>query len=207
MGKMTAAVVLVVAVTAIAAAAVLRGGSRDAAHAQRANRDAVKVHGEWTIEVRTKTGAVVERRRFHNDLVPGGASALSQFLGRGKTVGRWQISMPPAGVCGAFFCNIREPGAALGVLPPADTGQDLTVSIPPTGVDAGKLVLHGTVAATSVGAVTSVNTLVQECSLADGTGADCAPMGYVTFSARVLGTPIAVQPTQQIAATVRFSFS
>jgi hypothetical protein len=205
-GKMTAAVVLVV-LAGIAAAAAVRGGSHDAADARRANGDAVKVHGDWTIEVRTKNGAVVERRRFHNDLVPGGANALSQILGRGKVVGKWQISMPPAGVCGAFFCNIREPGAALGVLPPDDTGQDLTVSMPTTGPDTGKLVLHGTVTATSAASITSVNTLVQECSLADGAGADCAPTGYVTFSARVLGTAIAVQPTQQIAATVRFSFS
>lgn len=85
----------VVVVLAAAGLAVVLGAfqsSTHAASAPSAAANAIKVHGQWTIQVRRPHGTVVATRRFHNDLVTDGAVTLVKLLARQNSPG-WQVRL------------------------------------------------------------------------------------------------------------------
>ncbi len=60
----------------------------------KGQREGIKVHGHWTIEVRNPDGKVVSHREFENSLATnlgGGAPLLAAILGRNVTPGSWQV--------------------------------------------------------------------------------------------------------------------
>jgi hypothetical protein len=56
-------------------------------------KELIKVHGHWTIDVRNPDGKLVTHREFENALTASGAENLSDFLARKGTVGEWAIEI------------------------------------------------------------------------------------------------------------------
>ena len=55
--------------------------------------EGIKVHGDWTIEIRNPDGTVASRHVFKNALVPGGGdTALARLLGRTLAPFHWRVS-------------------------------------------------------------------------------------------------------------------
>ena len=179
-----------------------------------AGADGVKVHGHWTIVVRSRSGTVVGRYHFHNDFngpglgTSGGAAAFSQILSGSTAPGDWDVSIHGSG-CPASngnFCQMFEPDASpvFGAFPP-DT-KNLTVSAPESGTDAFKIVLQGNVVATNDGTIDRVDSGLQKCAASAAVGHDCG-VGYNSVTTRILSSPIPVGAGQTIAVTVKLSFS
>src|SRR5438309_7311126 len=127
--------------------------------------EGIRVHGNWTIEVRNADGTLASRTDFENALV--GGPVLSMVLARLTSVGYWSILLEaPAnastGPCGTTPlpppynlnpCYLVEAGST-GAVP----GTTLTVTAPTSGADAGKLVLSGTGTASANSSIASVST-------------------------------------------------
>jgi len=179
-----------------------------------AGADGVRVHGHWTLVVRSRSGKVVGRYHFHNDFngpalgTSGGADAFSQILSTAMVAGDWDVSLRGSG-CPASngnFCQIFEPDATpvFGAFPP-DT-KNLTVAAPESGTDAFKIVLQGSVVATNDGTIDRVDSGLQKCAAGSTVGHDCG-VGYNAVTTRTLPSPIPVGAGQTIAVTVKLSFS
>lgn len=222
------AAVAVLLVAAAAVAAVLAtsgsdGSAREAAKAVAgkggsAKTEAIKVHGQWTIEVRRSDGTLVSRRQFENALMPQGAFALSAFLSRTNSVGRWRLAVGhtsnigPSPCTDTFFCLIGEaddPGGGL------ETGSNLfktlTVSAPsgfafPPVPDAGKLVLSGSLVAQQTSSITNVISYASQCAASNPPSTPCGTGGTL-FTSRDLASAVNVQSGQQVLVTVKISFS
>jgi len=102
-------------------------GSRTAAGA-KPTAVGIKVHGKWVIEVRSRTGKVLQRRRFENSLTPFGAETLAGLLNAEWTLDQWGIGL------GGAFTNggISNPtttrtGGAFLVSGSATAGSDVTI--------------------------------------------------------------------------------
>lgn len=173
-------------------------------------REAIKVHGHWTIDVKSPDGSLVSHHEFDNALDSGGAVALAQMLARTKVAGEWWVSLwhvgsglrPPCPSSSDGGCVIGEPG---GTDPDAPF-KNLAVSVPTTGPNAGKLVLSGHATAEAEGDIARVITLVGLC---DGTTAPASCTNYrsITFTAHNFPTPIVVLANQIVQVTVVISFS
>lgn len=208
-----AAAVLVLAVAAFAAVVSRSGSSatRAAAPARGSGQhEAIKVHGQWTIEVRRRNGALVSRRQFENSLQPTGASLLARFLGRTGSPGRWAINASAgAGTSpctSASFCEIGEaddPGTAPWLF------KTLTVSAPTSGPDANKLVLSGNFVAQQAGGIVAVDTRVVPCAASNAPATPCAggAANSNLVTAHTLSSPQSVASGQQVLITVKISFS
>jgi hypothetical protein len=104
------------AVAVIIAAIALMTPIRAQEPAQRGPSDGIKVHGHWAIDVRNADGTAVSHTEFENALAPagaGGAWALSAFLSRAFTPGKWivwlgGVPMPCGGPEGLLACGSRE---------------------------------------------------------------------------------------------------
>jgi hypothetical protein len=209
------AAMLVLACAAIVAAAALgafsRGGTATAAKAAgNANPNAVgvKVHGRWTLQVRTPAGRVVRTYRFHNDLYPGfGAGRLTQMLLGSATPGSWQIYLfgPPSSLpCTAFGsasgCSIVMPGWG-GVGATFDNLTQTSIS--------GGLRLRGNAIADRDGTIGNVWTYLAGCS-PNVAPDDCSPANTnstTVVTQRTLPTPVSVLAGQQVLVTVDLTFS
>ena len=84
--------------------------------------------------------------------------------------------------------------------------KTLTLSVPTTGPNAGKLVMSGQATAEADGDIARVVTQVGLCP---GTvaPASCAEYADITFTAHNFSTPIVVAASQIIQVTVVISFS
>ena len=211
---------VVVAVAAAAALGVFTHGH--AASAIGARADGVKVHGQWTIVVRSKSGKVVSRHSFHNDFVPGtGGAAFSSILSGGSVAGDWLVDISGSGcsspaVAQVNTCELFEPDAIASFDATFDT-RNLTVTVPTSGSDVSKIVLVGTVPAVSTGTISVVKSSLQVCPTSAPAGADCSQghgipnVGYKEITSRDLSvppsSPISVLSGQSISVTVKISFS
>lgn len=176
-------------------------------------QEGIKVHGHWTIEVRNADGTVAEVRDFENALTSSGSAALSNFLGRTRSVGGWLITLYGGGpvTTGAFQTG---PGIYQGIISEIG-GQDansgpgyfatLTVNAPSTGVNAGKLVLSGTATAQLDGDIRVVSTSVT--ALPNTQVPAAAYGGLYSFTSTNLAAPITLLAGQQVLVTVVISFS
>ena len=102
--------------------------------------EGINVHGHWTIEVRDPDGGLVERREFDNALI--GGSVLAEIVGGLSVQGVWSITLraisgnsPCGTVCGIFESSFPLSGQTVF--------KTLSVSVPTSGPNAGKLVLSG----------------------------------------------------------------
>jgi len=201
---------------AVAAAlgAFASGGKATAAGA-RADGNAVHVQGHWTVVVRSTSGKVVGRYRFHNDFVgpglgtSGGAAALAAILSGGKAPGAWDLTIQGS-ACPASngnFCQMFLPTATPSFFASPPDTKNLTVTAPTSGTDAFSIVLQGDVTATSDGGITRVSSGLQACPSTATVGGDCG-IGYNEITDRTLATPISgILSGQDISVTVKLSFS
>lgn len=155
-----------------------------------ASAEGIKVHGDWTIEVRNPDGSLVSRHEFKNALVPGqGDAMLAQLLGRtlpaftwGVEIGEWSDSggpcVPQATPPNGMPCLAFEPG--------------LTVTV--TG--AATLELSGLVTARQPASLGRVATRIF-----------VSQAGPRLFTEKQLSPPIPVSAGQIIQFKVVFSFS
>lgn len=94
----------------------------------------VKVHGSWVVEVRSRSGRLVQRRTFENALTSFGGDTLAGLLNSEWTVSSWGIGL------GAGF-----PSGG--------------VTSPTTSRVGGAFIVSGSVVATADTTITSVQTV------------------------------------------------
>jgi hypothetical protein len=201
--------------------------------AAQGQREGIKVHGHWTIDIRNPDGTLATHREFENALIktsnfPGGwtgATLLAGWLSRATQPGRWQILLwgpGGTGIAGGPNANpaqgglLPSPCSLIGgtnpclVREPGD-GGNLTVgfNVAPASVE-----LAGTATATvngSIGAVHTVNVLAAclnsqgNPSVPDGV-CQVAPLD-MPFTGTPLAQPIPVVAKQIIQVTVTLTFS
>lgn len=207
-------VALAAVVVALGAASALgafsRGGGTPTAAAKapsKVDQVAVKLHGRWTLQVRTPAGRVVRTYRFHNDLFnPFGAGELTSSLTGSVTNGPWQVLLagsPQACSTSGLpsSCGIAEPGAE-----PAGFQGDTTYNLTKTTISGG-FRLRGTVVADQAGSIGTVQTYLSHC-VKTVAAADChGDNGWSRVTQRVLPSLVSVEAGQQILATVDITFS
>jgi hypothetical protein len=176
----------------------------------------IKVHGNWTIEVREPDGTLVSHSEFENALYQSGAATLSWVLGRKKTMGIWYIQMGMADLpCHSDFigansgCFVIEPSSGK-----TDSifFKNLTVDVPTTGADAYKLVLSGNFTAHHEYTLHEVVTGTYLCDPTAAPSSNCETSGWSfgsTFSGYSFpsGSNVHVLAGQQVLVTVKFSFN
>lgn len=223
--RLTLTVTGIAVVTALVIAAALgvftHGQTATATHA---STDGVKVHGQWTILVRDKSGKIVSRHNFHNEFLSlgdiatsgpecgqCGDNAISTILSGQMVAGDWSITIFGNACSGGFTqCRLYEPDEDVSALAGGITRtNNLTVTVPTTGPDTWKIVLHGTVSPPSDGTITGVETTVQACSSGSTPGADCGGSDVNTrpFTDRTLAPAVDVLAGQSVDVTVKLSFA
>jgi hypothetical protein len=175
---------------------------------QSGQHESIKVHGHWTIEVRSPVGELVTHREFENALDSFGGRLLAQYLARTVTVGQWNVALIAAPT--TFY--IDEPGPAASAPNPGTVIGVLTVSVSPNGT----LVLSGSGTAPISTTITSVFSQPSACApaiapsmcnVASGneSGASLGTLPYLTSA--TLASPVSVIAGQTIAVTVNITFS
>jgi hypothetical protein len=199
---------------AIPAAAKLSGGSVESVDGRSrkpsgASLGGIKVHGHWTIEVRNPDGTIAASREFQNSLVVSGGLILGAILTHQRKPVFWEVDLlnnPSGSVCTSgnpphnADCHILEAGFTAGY--PNQFGT-LTVSMPSSGENDGKLVLQGSATASFAGQIGQVETTL---------GTTCLPTACDTGTniftfADLAGQPVNIQAGQTIDVTVVISFS
>jgi len=203
------------AVVAVAMLALVLGSqpaARAAAGAPEGGvqSEGIKVHGQWTIDVKNPDGSIASHHEFKNALDSFGATALAQMLGRQKVTGFWGIGLWHVGSglrapCPSYFngsCVIGEVGSP----DPEEQFKTLTVTVPTAGPNAGKLVLSGNATAEADGDIARVFTQVGLCA-GNTAPASCTRFRDIGFTAHNFASPIVVLAGQIIQVTVVISFS
>jgi hypothetical protein len=171
--------------------------------------EAIKVHGHWTIDVQNPDGSLVSHNEFENALDSFGALRLAEMLARLKVPGVWNIGLWQVGTarrpCPSYFngaCVIGEVGST----DPEAQFKTMTVSVPTSGPNQGKLVLKGTATAEADGDINTVYTDLGYCA---GTTAPASCPAYrdSTFTRKDFSSPVQVLAGQIIQVTVVISFS
>jgi len=204
-------------------AAAVAAPTPEAARAKKAARpvggqqEGIKVHGDWTIEVRNSDGTLAQRREFKNALDAQGATTLANVLGRQNGVGLWIITLldlsgrntPCVGGVSAGSstvpCIIIE--NSVGGSGSTDIFPNLTVTVPISGPNAGKLVLSGSATASnpqpsSIGLVFTGFIVCPSTTLGSPCGGGAPVLTGHTFQ-----NPLPIAPGQIIQVTVVISFS
>ncbi len=176
-------------------------------------QEGIKVHGHWTITVRNEDGSLASRHEFDNALVPTiGDLLLARILNHSSSVGEWLIVMQ-GGAClnassQAANCIITQSSSWTD----PNTFPNLTLNIPSSGPDTGKLVLVGSAKAARQTVVVTVATFILECDNTFAPASFCAGPKAVAvqraFTYQAIGNlSIAVVAGQTIDVTVTISFS
>jgi len=175
-----------------------------------AQSEGIKVHGQWTIDIRNTDGSLASHHEFKNALDSFGATALAQMLGRQTVTGVWGVSLWQIGSglrrpCPSYFngaCVIGEVGST----DPEAQFKTLTVTVPTAGPNAGKLVLSGNATAEADGDIAQVGTGIGLCG-ANTAPAACTRFRDIPFTAHNFPSPIVVLAGQIIQVTVVISYS
>jgi hypothetical protein len=194
--------------TAIVAAAVL---SLAAPAAQ--SREGIKVHGDWTIEVRNPDGTLVGRHEFKNALVAGaGDVALAGLLGRLYSTGQWRVDLDgTARICqdpdGRSVCISTESP----LIPGAESWMFPTLRVAAT-YGGTTTELTGTITARFDGNITNVSSFLMLCyrtvsPALCGTGDLGNVDSFLRVTQKALPSPISVAAGQIVQFKVVLSFS
>ena len=181
-----------------------------AAEARQESTSSVKVHGHWTIEVRNPDGTLAEHREFENALIGSGASVLAKVLARVERAGVWMVQLLGVGPCSiaggvASECIVIEappPANPPTLTDPFYLFRNLTVTVPTSGPNLGRVVLAGHATATSSDGgllINKVATWQNTCELPTGV---CYGS---SFSEKSI-PPLPVVKGQIIQVTVVLSF-
>jgi hypothetical protein len=172
--------------------------------------EGIKVHGRWTIDIKNPDGSLVSHHEFENALDSLGAVRLAELLARQKSPGVWGILLWQVGSglrppCPSYFngaCVIGETGST----DPEAQFKTMTISVPTSGPNQGKLVLAGSATAEADGDIAAVITQLGYCA---GTvaAASCAAYRDSGFTRKDFQTPLVVNAGQIIQVTVVISFS
>lgn len=166
----------------------------------------VKVHGNWTIDVRDADGTLARHVEFSNALFPD-TGHLGRLLGRLNSIGYWSVTLydQQASPCkgataGSDECVLIEAPATSGI-----NGANLfrTLTISNTGSNQSVVVLQGTATALVNGQITDVRSNFGTCPSSPCTAASLA----LPFTYHTLPTPITVVQGQVIQVRVQISFS
>jgi hypothetical protein len=163
--------------------------------------EGIKVHGDWTIDIRQPDGTLAAHHVFRNALVVNGASALARLLSRHQVPGGWQLfltghSPQPCSVA----CVITE-STHTSLVPAPYLFKNLTVAY-----DDGSVRLAGVATARNDSAISRVESWLKLCDRDMSQGNCLGELGRI-FSERILATPIPVLTDQLIQVTVVFTFS
>jgi hypothetical protein len=167
-----------------------------AAAEQKATGDGIRVHGDWTIQIRNPDGSLASRYEFTNALVPGqGDLLLARLLGRTSTAFTWRVDIGDGTVAGGPCLPPTTPPLAL----PCFVGEPaLTVTVTPWGT----VELSGSVTADRTASVARVTTTVTALATGEDHFAE-----VLSFSQKQLPSSIPVIQGQIIQVKVVFSFS
>jgi hypothetical protein len=176
-------------------AALAKSQPATAAKPANGQREGIKVHGHWTIEVRNPDGSLASRTEFENSLMGGGQETLVRLLARQAALQTetWFIDLEgtPQPCSDAqqqpIKCTIRElsgsppPFGAIQVeyIPYNPSPQPGSASLGP-----GDLKLTGGAIAARASTINLVRTLVS------------STLGLLTFSEATV--PITNPPTNQV---------
>lgn len=185
--------------------------------------EGIKVHGQWTIEVRNADGSLASRTEFKNRLaLPGdepyagvGNRILAGLLGRASSAGLWEIHLHDVNVEICFDpsapvthgCVITEAGATnVG----ANYFRTLAVN---ADLVNGTVTLRGTARRTSCPGcstlhITHVGTALRTCGPSVAPSMPCTTtQGGGNFTKTEIASPPGVAFDQSIDITVVLSFS
>jgi hypothetical protein len=165
--------------------------------AQASNRtggptEGIKVHGHWTIDIKSADGTLIERHEFENALRPDGAMLLARVLGRLGAPGEWVVFLWSPGA---------TPNCSPNIIPcslsESSTSAPLAVS-----VNFDTLVLTGSFTSPDARSFTTASTQSGECPL-NSAGCSSARRSFTSKDF----PPISVQAGQIVQVTVAISFS
>jgi hypothetical protein len=194
--------------TLFAAAIALLGVLHVHARPVVAQTTGIKVHGDWTIEVRRPDNTIVTRREFRNALETQGGRHLASLLARSTENGSWYWlvtlempgGLPPCNqgcITGetvpAAFLTSQAQQAGLNIVIPGN----LSVS-----TSDAKVVLVGSFTAEHDGDISKVSTVLMRCS----SGGSCDSASLAPFSSTTLDA-IRVTAGQIVQVKVTVSFS
>jgi hypothetical protein len=178
--------------------------------------EGIKVHGHWTIEVRSPHGSLVSRREFKNALTTTGGALLGRFLQRTHKPGEWTIQLGSetnhlnpceVNIAGPVPCVIYEATNPVAANAGWGTFTALTVGSE-GGPNTNSTVLAGAAKARKNGLIDYVATLLINSCPVDSQGAcNGSGGGNEVFTRTTLPTPINVVAGQIIQVKVVISFS
>ena len=179
-------------------------------------QEGIKVHGEWTIEVRNPDGTVAARREFQNAYLAGSV-ILPRLLGRQISPGPWVVTLgdstgsnPQA--CATATkndrCGLYE--GASGVVLSGVATASTTLSVSVVAVGQRRLLLSGSFTASAAANINEASTSLTTCPATTAPATSCSPQGapILSFSTTAQGAfqPVSVVPGQIVQVTVAFSF-
>jgi hypothetical protein len=174
-------------------------------------KEGIKVHGHWTIEIRNPDGTVVTRREFENALTTGGSLGLDLVLGRVFTVGNWGVVL--TGDNNSPWNTFNHYGYIVEPNDPFALGPNIskTLMLSESGGASPKFTLSGSITAEAAGGITQVATNQIFCAAAVNSPSDCLAFSVVdkghSVTGTTLATPVNVSAGQIIQVTVVISFS
>lgn len=152
-------------------------------------REGIKVHGDWTIELRNPDGSLASHHEFKNALTTVGASNLTTLLAGAGTACKWAIVTEFPGSSGSAQTCHQDSGCLSVTAGATDvTLRGRLVPLPNSWVISG------------------VRTSI---SFRDSAGSCPEPSAHPSqaFTRRTLDAPVSVQPEQSVDVKVVFSFS
>lgn len=188
--------------------------------APKGHSEGIKVHGQWTIEVRNPDGKLVIHREFENEftLGPGqGSTLLTDLLGRTLIAGAWDVGLVTNGGSGSM--HMDEPNTTqASICSSAACSPTLSV-VAGTSQNPGVLTLTGYVAVPAgQTSITGVQTDNLAC-IPTLTPSACLTVSYLNvnqgssgqanvypFTQTTLATPITIAPGQVVQAAVNISY-
>ena len=196
---------------AVAAAFGAFSSSTSSASGSPAKTEGIKVHGAWTIAVRSH-GRTVAMRRFENSLTAQGGVVLAKLLAGIYSAGPWFVSLSG----GPQPCAIGGSGTACEIWtqnPPAQPNRftTLVVTLPTPGV----IHLQGTATAGQDGSIDQVSTQLLPCQGPVDQRTNTAPANCDyglsffpgSFTSHAVSPGIPVTSGQQVLVKVDISFS
>ena len=152
--------------------------------------EGIKVHGQWTIEVRETDGTLVSRHEFENELTDCGAAILAGVLATVGDFGRWLVVL-----------DLGKDSPRIEL----EEGNGLNITFPTIGRDAGKMVLSG-VENTFTGLIDRVRTITAVKNFGLLLEVPCRGVeGPASFTERII--PRVQVEKQDVIVTVAISYS
>jgi hypothetical protein len=188
-----------------------------ASESKGGQKEGIKIHGHWTIEVRNPDGKLVTHREFENALDYNGAKALAEFLARVYTPGMWAISLHS----GVSQMVIQEPGSDI-TTPSSSVLLFKTLTIRPPSLSSSSFVLSGyttplgqdaiydVVATLNKRCIYTTNLSPAQCASNPSSGGPLSSENGITVFNLEAGSstpPVSVSAGQIIQVTVTITFS